>query len=141
MNQSDKLSGRLPERPRLGTMAVALEGEIRNREAGVARLKREKLREVGSKRLWNCPGLEESGPSLQSTLEWRERMATVVVNQGESIESALRRFKRKVMSEEIIKDAKKHSFFMSRGQKAKLKSALARKRNKRKQRPMRPRTR
>ena len=66
-------------------------------------------------------------------------MATVVVNQGESIESALRRFKRKVMSEEIIKDAKKHAFFMSRGQKAKLKSALARKRNKRKQRPQRPR--
>ncbi len=66
-------------------------------------------------------------------------MATVTVNQGESIESALRRFKRKVMSEEIIKDAKKHAFFMSRGQKAKLKSALARKRNKRKQRPQRPR--
>jgi small subunit ribosomal protein S21 len=66
-------------------------------------------------------------------------MATVVINQGESIESALRRFKRKVMSEEIIKDAKKHAFFMSRGQKAKLKSALARKRNKRKNRPMRPR--
>lgn len=61
-------------------------------------------------------------------------MATVSVNQGESIESALRRFKRKVMSEEIIKDAKKHAFFIPPGQKAKLKSALARKRNKRKQR-------
>ena len=56
-------------------------------------------------------------------------MATVNVNQGESIESALRRFKRKVMTEEIIKDAKKHAFFMSKGQKAKLKSALARKRS------------
>ncbi|MEJ7576871.1 MAG: 30S ribosomal protein S21 [Pyrinomonadaceae bacterium] len=65
-------------------------------------------------------------------------MATVNVNPGESIESALRRFKRKVMSEEIIKDAKKHAFFMPPGQKAKLKSALARKRNKRKQRPPRP---
>lgn len=62
-------------------------------------------------------------------------MATVTVNQGEGIESALRRFKRKVMSEEIIKDAKRHAFFMPPGQKAKLKSALARKRNKRKQRP------
>ncbi len=62
-------------------------------------------------------------------------MALINVNQGESIESALRRFKRKVMSEEIIKDAKKHAFFMPPGQKAKLKSALARKRNKRKQRP------
>jgi small subunit ribosomal protein S21 len=62
-------------------------------------------------------------------------MALITVNQGESIESALRRFKRKVMSEEIIKDVKKHAFFMPPGQKAKLKSALARKRNKRKQRP------
>ncbi len=49
-------------------------------------------------------------------------MAVVTVNQGESIESALRRFKRKVMTEEIIKDAKKHAFFMPPGQKAKLKS-------------------
>lgn len=62
-------------------------------------------------------------------------MAVVTVNQGEGIESALRRFKRKVMSEEIIKDAKRHAFFIPPGQKAKLKSALARKRNKRKQRP------
>lgn len=61
-----------------------------------------------------------------------EKMAIVTVNQGESIESALRRFKRRVMTEEIIKDAKKHAFFMPPGQKAKLKSALARKRNKKK---------
>ncbi len=59
-------------------------------------------------------------------------MAVVTINPGESIESALRRFKRKVMTEEIIKDAKKHAFFMPPGQKAKLKSALARKRNKKK---------
>ncbi len=62
-------------------------------------------------------------------------MAIVNVNSGESIESALRRFKRKVMSEEIIKDAKKHAFFIPPSQKAKLKSALARKRNKKKFRP------
>jgi small subunit ribosomal protein S21 len=66
-----------------------------------------------------------------------KRMAIVTINQGESIESALRRFKRKVMTEEIIKDAKKHAFFIPPGQKAKLKSALARKRNKKKGR-MRP---
>lgn len=67
-------------------------------------------------------------------------MAAVTINPGEGIESALRRFKRKVMSEEIIKDAKKHAFFIPPGQKAKLKSALARKRNKRKARPMMRRT-
>jgi small subunit ribosomal protein S21 len=62
-------------------------------------------------------------------------MALVNVNQGESIESALRRFKRKVISEEIIKDVKKHAHFIPPGQKAKLKSAMARKRNRRKGRP------
>jgi small subunit ribosomal protein S21 len=62
-------------------------------------------------------------------------MALVNVNHGESIESALRRFKRKVISEEIIKDAKKHQHFIPPTQKAKLKSAMARKRNRRKGRP------
>lgn len=62
-------------------------------------------------------------------------MALVNVNPGESIESALRRFKRKVMTEEIIKDLKKHQHFIPPGQKAKLKSANARKRNKRRGRP------
>jgi small subunit ribosomal protein S21 len=64
-------------------------------------------------------------------------MAFVTVNNNESIESALRRFKRKVMTEEIIKDLKKHAHFVPPGQKAKLKSAMARKRNKKRNR-MRP---
>lgn len=57
-------------------------------------------------------------------------LAYVEVNSNENIESALRRFKRKVMTEEIIKDYKKHQHFIPPGQKAKLKSANARKRNK-----------
>jgi len=65
-------------------------------------------------------------------------MAFITVNPNESIESALRRFKRKVMTEEIIKDFKKHSHFLPPGQKAKLKSANARKRNRKRMRPMRP---
>ena len=48
-------------------------------------------------------------------------MAYISVNNNESIESALRRFKRKVISEEIIKDLKKHAHFIPPGQKAKLK--------------------
>ena len=58
-------------------------------------------------------------------------MAHINVNNNESIESALRRFKRKVISEEIIKDLKKHAHFIPPGQKAKLKSVNARKRNRR----------
>jgi small subunit ribosomal protein S21 len=64
-------------------------------------------------------------------------MAYISVNNNESIESALRRFKRKVISEEIIKDLKKHAHFIPPGQKAKLKSANARKRNRRRFRQMR----
>ena len=65
-------------------------------------------------------------------------MAYISINSNESIESALRRFKRKVISEEIIKDLKKHSHFIPPGQKAKLKSANARKRNRRRFRQQRP---
>ncbi|MEP6946885.1 MAG: 30S ribosomal protein S21 [Acidobacteriota bacterium] len=65
-------------------------------------------------------------------------MAFISINSNESIESALRRFKRKVISEEIIKDLKKHAHFIPPGQKAKLKSANARKRNRRRFRQQRP---
>ena len=65
-------------------------------------------------------------------------MAFIAVNTNESIESALRRFKRKVISEEIIKDLKKHAHFIPPGQKAKLKSVNARKRNRRRFRQQRP---
>lgn len=65
-------------------------------------------------------------------------MAFISVNTNESIESALRRFKRKVISEEIIKDLKKHAHFIPPGQKAKLKSVNARKRNRRRFRQQRP---
>jgi len=65
-------------------------------------------------------------------------MAFVSVNNNESIESALRRFKRKVISEEIIKDLKRHAHFIPPSQKAKLKSVNARKRNRRRFRQQRP---
>ena len=55
-------------------------------------------------------------------------MAEIHVNDGESLESALKRFKRKVMNEEIIKDIKKHAFYLKPGQKKRVKSAEARKR-------------
>ena len=51
-------------------------------------------------------------------------MAEVKIQEGESIESALRRFKRK--------DIKKHSFYLKPGDKRRAKQALARKRNRKK---------
>ena len=61
-------------------------------------------------------------------------VAEVKLQEGESIESALRRFKRKVQQEDIIKDIKKHSFYLKPGDKRRAKQALARKRSRKKQR-------
>ena len=61
-------------------------------------------------------------------------MAEVRIHDGESIENALRRFKRKVQQEDIIKDIKKHSFYLKPGDKRRAKQALARKRSRKKQR-------
>ena len=61
-------------------------------------------------------------------------LAEVKVQEGESIESALRRFKRKVQQEDIIKDIKKHSFYVKPGDRRRAKQALARKRTRKKQR-------
>ena len=56
-------------------------------------------------------------------------MAEVQIINGESLESALKRFKRKVMTEDIIKDIKRHAFYLKPGQKMRVKAALARKRS------------
>ena len=61
-------------------------------------------------------------------------MAEVYVQEGETLESALRRFKRKVLQEDIIKETKRHSFYLKPGEKKRVKAALARKRNRKKMR-------
>lgn len=59
-------------------------------------------------------------------------MAEVRIQDGETLENALRRFKRKVLQEDIIKEVKRHAFYLKPGQKKRIKSALARKRNRKK---------
>jgi len=58
-------------------------------------------------------------------------VAFVVVEEGESLESALKRFKRRVQQEAIIKEIKKHSVYYKPGEKRRMKDALARKRMRR----------
>ncbi len=58
-------------------------------------------------------------------------MAFVVIDQGESLESALKRFKRRVQQEAIIKEIKKHSVYYKPGEKRRMKAAQARKRMRR----------
>jgi small subunit ribosomal protein S21 len=60
-------------------------------------------------------------------------LAEVVVQNGETVESALRRFKRRVQQEDIIKEIKRHSYYLKPGEKKRVKRALARKRNRKKQ--------
>jgi small subunit ribosomal protein S21 len=59
-------------------------------------------------------------------------LAEVHIKEGETLENALRRFKRKVLQEDIIKEVKRHAFYLKPGQKKRVKSALARKRNRKK---------
>ena len=59
-------------------------------------------------------------------------LAEVRIQDGESIENALRHFKRKVRQEDIIKEVKKHSFYLKPGEKKRIKQALARKRSRKK---------
>jgi small subunit ribosomal protein S21 len=63
-----------------------------------------------------------------------DRLAEVSLQNGESLENALRRFKRKVQQEDIIKEIKKHSFYLKPGEKRRVKAALARKRARKKAR-------
>ena len=65
-------------------------------------------------------------------------LAEVRIQDGESIENALRRFKRKVQQEDIIKEVKKHSFYLKPGEKKRIKQALARKRGRKKVRKVIP---
>jgi small subunit ribosomal protein S21 len=60
------------------------------------------------------------------------RLAEIRLQEGESLENALRRFKRKVQQEDIIKEVKRHSFYLKPGEKKRVKAALARKRARKK---------
>jgi len=61
-------------------------------------------------------------------------LAEVRLQEGESLENALRRLKRKVQTEEIIKEVKRHSYYLKPGAKRRAKQALARKRARKKKR-------
>ncbi len=61
-------------------------------------------------------------------------MAEVRLGEGETLEDALRRFKRKVLQEGIIQDVRRRAFYLKPGQKRRLKQVLARKRNRKKSR-------
>jgi len=50
------------------------------------------------------------------------------------LENVLRRFKRKVQQEDIVKEVKRHSFYLKPGEKKRVKEALARKRSRKKAR-------
>ena len=56
-------------------------------------------------------------------------LAEVRLQDGESLENALRRFKRRVQQEDIIKEVKRHSYYLKPGEKKRVKQALARKRS------------
>ena len=52
-------------------------------------------------------------------------MAEVRLQDGETGENALRRFKRQVIQENIIGEVKRHSFYLKPGQKLRVKAICA----------------
>jgi len=56
-------------------------------------------------------------------------LAEVKLQVGETLENSLRRFKRKVQQDGIVKEVKRHSFYLKPGAKLRAKQALARKTN------------
>jgi small subunit ribosomal protein S21 len=61
-------------------------------------------------------------------------VAEIRLQEGESIENALRRFKRKVQTEDIIGGVKRHSYYLKPGERRRVKQALAQKRARKKMR-------
>jgi small subunit ribosomal protein S21 len=61
-------------------------------------------------------------------------LAEVRLREGETLEDALRRFKRKVLQEGIIQEVRRRAFYLKPGQKRRLKQVLARKGNRKKSR-------
>jgi len=60
-------------------------------------------------------------------------MIIVKVKKGEPVEKAMRRFKRKVETEGIMRELKKRKFHMTRSQKKREKRKLAEKRRRKQQ--------
>jgi len=86
----------------------------------------------------NRRSLDGSGPSIRDRIAatWCRRVsvAEIRLQEGESLENALRRFKRKVQSEDIIREVKRHSYYLKPGERRRVKQALARKRARKKSR-------
>src|SRR5262245_36095900 len=61
----------------------------------------------------------------------RQHLAEIILYKGESLEQALRRFKRQVLREGILKEAKRRTFYLKPSESKKLKSKLARAKNRR----------
>jgi len=61
-------------------------------------------------------------------------LAEVRIQEGESLENGLRRFKRKVQQEDVIQEIKRHSFYLKPGEKKRVKEALAQNRSRKKAR-------
>ena len=60
------------------------------------------------------------------------RVVLVEEQDGETVESALRRFNRTVLKDVVLRAIKRHSFYLKPGEKRRTKEALARKRSRKK---------
>jgi small subunit ribosomal protein S21 len=57
-------------------------------------------------------------------------LAEVSLQEEEPLENALRRFNRKILQQDVIKEVKRHSYYLKPGESRRVKEALARNRKK-----------
>jgi len=98
------------------------------------RLPEDSVKKINVSLLTCVKNLVITSSFLQERVWGCVRLAEVRLQEGESLENALRRFKRKVQQEDIIKEVKRHSFYLKPGEKKRVKAALARKRSRKKAR-------
>ena len=83
----------------------------------------------------NTHGSRDNGTKQSAGINENSRRVSVAeirLQEGESLENALRRFKRKVQSEDIFREVKRHSYYLKPGERRRAKQALARKRARKK---------
>ena len=83
----------------------------------------------------NTHGNRDNGTKQSAGINENSRRVSVAeirLQEGESLENALRRFKRKVQSEDIFREVKRHSYYLKPGERRRAKQALARKRARKK---------
>ncbi|UCF80757.1 MAG: 30S ribosomal protein S21 [Acidobacteriota bacterium] len=76
--------------------------------------------------VWIPPNIERKGVLI---CEQEKRLATIDLRDGETLDSAIKRFKRIVQRENILREYRQHTFFVRPAERERIKRSVAQKRS------------